>query len=87
MKHGLFEIREEASRFIDRENISHGTHWHVLEPNLKIQVPRCAAALAVKWVAKTYGLSAPNIAVTCSKTVGGSWERRWTVFVPITSKR
>lgn len=87
VKHGLFEIREEARRFIARENLSGGTDWKVLDPNLKIQVPRCAVPLTVKWVPETYGLSAPNVAVTCAGTVGGSWERHWNVFVPVTSER
>lgn len=87
VKHGLFEIREEATQFIAAENLSRGTHWKVLDPNLKIQVPRCAVPLTVKWVPKTYGLSAPNVAVTCSRTIGGSWEKHWNVFVPVSSKR
>lgn len=87
VKHGLFEIREEARQFIARENLSRGTDWKVLDPNLKIQVPRCAVPLTVKWVPKAYGLSAPNVAVSCGRTVGGSWEKHWNVFVPITSKR
>jgi|GEM_PF-2456344 len=87
VKHGLFEIREEARHFIASENVSRGTHWETLDPNLKLQVPRCAVALTVKWAPKTYGLSAPNVAVTCSRTIDGSWERRWEVFVPVRLKR
>ncbi|MBB5574334.1 MULTISPECIES: hypothetical protein [Rhizobium] len=87
VKHGLFEIREKARQFIASENMSGGTHWEVLDPNLKIQVPRCAVPLTAKWVPKTYGLSAPNVAVTCSRTIDGSSERHWDVFVPVSSKR
>jgi len=87
VKHGLFEIREEARQFIATENLSRGTQWEVLDPNLKIQVPRCAVPLTVKWVPKTYGLSAPNVAVSCGRTVHDSWEKHWNVFVPVTSKR
>ncbi|UWU25157.1 hypothetical protein N2601_23790 (plasmid) [Rhizobium sp. CB3060] len=87
LKHGLFEIREEARQFIARENMADGTRWEALDPNLKIQVPRCAVPLTVKWVPKTYGLSAPNVAVTCSRTIDGSWEGHWNVFVPVRLKR
>lgn len=87
VKHGLFEIREEARQFIARENLSRGTHWETLDPNLKIFVPKCAVPLTAKWVPKSYGLSAPNVAVTCRRTVDGSWEKHWDVFVPIRSKR
>jgi len=86
VKHGLFEIRKEARQFIARENASRGTHWQALDPNLKIFVPRCAVALTVQWVPRTYGLSAPNVAVICSRTVDGSWERHWDVFVPVRLK-
>jgi len=87
VKHGLFEIREEARQFIARENLSRGAHWQALDPNLKIFVPRCAIPLTVRWVPKSYGLSAPNVAVTCRRTVDGSWEKHWDVFVPVRSKR
>ena len=87
VKHGLFEIREAARQFIARENASRGIHWEALDPNLKIFVPRCAVPLSVQWVPKTYGLSAPNVAVICSRTVRGGWEKHWDVFVPIRSKQ
>lgn len=44
-KQGLFEIREEARRFIAQENVSEHEQWNVLEPNAKVLVPRCAVPL------------------------------------------
>lgn len=86
VKHGLFEIRQEARQFIASENVSRGTHWEALDANLKILVPRCAVPLTVRWVPKSYGLSAPNVAVICSRTIDGSWEAHWDVFVPVRLK-
>ncbi|MBB2673727.1 UNVERIFIED_ORG: hypothetical protein GGE44_003296 [Rhizobium esperanzae] len=35
-KHGLFEIREEARRFVSQENAKE--QWDLLEPNAKVLV-------------------------------------------------
>ncbi|WP_099664939.1 hypothetical protein [Janthinobacterium sp. 13] len=82
--HGLFEIREAAVQFIAAENSKNGTSWQVLEPNRKILVTKCAAALRVKWVPQSHGLSGFNVAVSCAKTVNPAIQHKWEVFVPIT---
>ncbi|MDN2678468.1 hypothetical protein [Janthinobacterium sp. SUN033] len=81
--HGLFEIREAAVQFIAAENSKNGTSWQVLEPNRKILVTKCAAALRVKWVPQSYGLSGFNVAVSCAKTVKPTTQKKWEVFVPV----
>lgn len=81
--HGLFEIRDAAVQFMAAENAKNGTNWQVLEPNRKILVTKCAVALRVQWVPKSHGLSGPNVAVSCAKTVKPTIQDKWKVFVPI----
>ena len=81
--HGLFEIRDAAVQFVTAENAKNGTSWQVLEPNRKILVTKCAVALRVQWVPKRHGLSGPNVAVSCAKTVKPAIQDKWEVFVPI----
>ncbi|WP_152988514.1 hypothetical protein [Janthinobacterium sp. Ant5-2-1] len=81
--HGLFEIRDAAVKFMAAENSKNGTSWQVLEPNRKILVAKCAVALRVKWVPKSHGLSGPNVAVNCDKTVKPTPQHKWEVFVPV----
>jgi hypothetical protein len=81
--HGLFEIREAAVKFIAAENLKNGTRWQAMEPKRKILVAKCATSLHVKWVPKSHGLSGPNVAVSCDKTVKPATQKKWEVFVPI----
>ncbi|UQV44993.1 hypothetical protein KIV45_25225 [Janthinobacterium lividum] len=81
--HGLFEIRDAAVKFMAAENSKNGTRWQVLEPNRKILVAKCAVSLRVKWVPKSHGLSGPNVAVSCARTVKPTTENKWEVFVPV----
>ena len=81
--HGLFEIRDAAVKFIAAENLKNGTGWQAMEPNRKILVAKCALSLRVAWVPKSHGLSGPNVAVICDKTVKPTMQKKWQVFVPI----
>ncbi|WP_027686528.1 hypothetical protein [Rhizobium leguminosarum] len=84
--HGLFEIREEARRFISQENAKEQQQWDVLEPNLKILVPRCAVPLETQWTPKSYGRSKPSVMVICTAAVPNAVMRRWDVHVPVERK-
>lgn len=81
--HGLFEIREAAVKFVAAENVKNGRQWQVLEPNRKILVTRCAAALQTAWAPKSQGLSGQNVAVRCARTVQPTIQKNWQVFVPV----
>ncbi|MBW3501299.1 hypothetical protein [Janthinobacterium sp. NKUCC08_JDC] len=81
--HGLFEIRDAAVKFIATENLKNGTRWQVLMQNRKILVPKCAVSLRVEWVPRSHGMSGPNVAVICAKTVRPTTQKKWEVFVPI----
>ncbi|MBB3350310.1 hypothetical protein FHT70_000211 [Rhizobium sp. BK049] len=82
-KHGLFEIREEARRFITQETARGHQRWNVLEPNAKVLVPRCAVPLQAQWTPKDLGRSKPSVMVICAVTVPNAVMERWDVPVPV----
>ena len=90
--HGLYEIREEARRFVAQENArSHQDDWEALDPNLKVLVPRCAVPLKARWheiwwfdngaESKLLKRSRRVIAVECTRTVSPA--QKWDVHVPV----
>lgn len=85
-KHGLFEIREEARRFIAQENAKGHQQWDVLEPNAKVLVPRCAVPLQAQWTPKSLGRSQPSVTVICADAVPNTVMKHWDVFVPVRQK-
>ena len=85
-KHGLFEIREEARRFIAQENAKGREQWDVLEPNAKVLVPRCAVPLLAQWTPKSLGRSKPSVMVMCETAVPNGVMKRWDVRVPVERK-
>ncbi|RUM20598.1 hypothetical protein EFQ99_28620 [Rhizobium vallis] len=85
-KHGLFEIREEARRFITQENAKGRDQWDVLEPNAKVLVPRCAVPLQAQWTPKSLGRSRPSVTVICADAVPNTVMKDWDVFVPVRQK-
>ncbi|MBX5241659.1 hypothetical protein [Rhizobium sp. NLR22b] len=85
-KHGLFEIREKARRFIAQENANAHEQWNVLEPNAKVLVPRCAVPLQARWTPKSLGRSKPSVIVICAAAVPNAVMERWDVPVPVERK-
>ncbi|OWV72563.1 hypothetical protein ATY76_07015 [Rhizobium sp. R339] len=85
-KHGFFEIREEARRFIAQENAKGRGQWDVLEPNAKVLVPRCAVPLLAQWTPKSLGRSKASVTVICAAAVPNGVMRRWNVHVPVKRK-
>lgn len=82
--HGLYEIREEARKFIANQNSVNHTKWVALDPNYKIIVPRCTLPLKVKWAPKSYGLSQKSVLVYCTKSISTNNElKEWDVAVPV----
>ncbi|RXT17969.1 hypothetical protein B5P46_29295 [Rhizobium leguminosarum] len=81
--HGLFEIREEARRFISHENAEGHQQWEVLEPNLKTLVPRCAVPLEKQWTPKSLGRSKRSVMVICTIAVPNTVMRGWDVHVTV----
>jgi hypothetical protein len=85
-KEGLYEIREEARKFITAHNKKHKTSFRALEPNLKAMYPKCSTRMTVSWVPKSYGLSARSVFVSCKKSVS-KHARKWEAIVPVAGER
>ena len=90
--HGLYEIREEARKFVSQENArNRGTEWVALEPNLKVLVPRCAVPLKARWhdiwwfdnngTSELVKRSRRVISVACTHP------QKWDVHVPVHQRR
>lgn len=84
-KEGLYEIRQEARKFLIAHNKKNKTTFKALDPNLKEQYPKCSTRLSVSWVPKSYGLSQPAVFVRCKKSVS-KHQRKWESIV-LVSKR
>lgn len=83
-KHGLYEIQQEAKKFVLEENKKRGTDFVVGEPDLRIVVPKCAVPLATKWDTPIVPERVLLAAVTCRKTVPENYGKpRWTVNVTV----
>ncbi|MDR6890252.1 hypothetical protein J2X67_004794 [Variovorax sp. 3319] len=79
--HGLYEIREEARRFVARENATGQGDWIALDPNLKILVARCAVPLKTQWTPRSYGMTGRNVMVSCAQVALP--HKPWNVHVPV----
>jgi len=80
--HGLYEIREEAIHYLDRDAVRKKAGWRALDPDIRIQVDKCAVPLKSRWLDKSAEFPYPTIEVVCDKTV----DRRnphWSVAVPV----
>ncbi|WP_211466395.1 hypothetical protein [Collimonas silvisoli] len=82
--HGLYEIREEARKFVKQENEKNHTRWEAGDPNLKFVVSRCIVPLKTMWAPKDRGLSNKSVWVICEKTAD-KYEKNWKVPVPVAS--
>jgi hypothetical protein len=80
---GLYEIREVAKTFLADERAKNGSALTVLDPNLKIQVLRCAVPVTASCVPKKSGYSSANVSVTCRKTVRPQEQKNSDVLVPV----
>lgn len=80
--HGLYEIREEAIRFLDHEAQKKKDGWRALDPDIRIQVDKCAVPLKSRWVQKSIDFPYPTIEVSCATTIDKR-HPKWTVAVPV----
>lgn len=77
--HGLYEINQEAVKFLNNENKRTGINRESLEPNLKILVERCAVPLKANWTPKEFGRKKYSVGVRCEQTISG---KKWRVDIP-----
>lgn len=83
--HGLYEINEDAKKFLVEEEARTHIKRKSLEPNLKVVVPRCAVPLKSAWAPKSMGLSNEFVVlVSCERSVSSQYGdgKGWRVGVP-----
>lgn len=82
--HGLYEIREEAIKFIAMQNAINHTNWEIDDPDFRMSVPRCLVPLKVKWVSESNGLPNKSVMVYCTETsTEYSKEGQWNITLNI----
>lgn len=82
--HGLYEIREDVRKFIDKQNAENKTGWIAGDPDIRAQVPRCAVPLQIEW---RQDAGRRSVTVICTRTVKGSSEKSWDMPVPIRAEK
>lgn len=82
-KHGLYEIQQEAAKFVRLHNHKHRTTLVVGEPDPRIMVARCAVPLDTKWGPPATPERNSVAIVSCRKTVPGPDKQRWAVDVTV----
>lgn len=79
--HGLYEIREEARRFLRNQPRKKAGPWVAVGPDIRMQVPLCAVPLRSRWARESdHTEYLPGVLVTCRKSVDMK-APNWSVFV------
>lgn len=79
--HGLYEINQEARKFLTRQPRKKSGDWKAVGPDIRMQVPRCAVPLRTRWArASDNEENFPGVMVVCRKTVDRK-DPDWAVFV------
>lgn len=81
-RHGLYEIREAARDFVDRERRMRRDEWQVGDPDIRVVVWECAVPLKSAWRVSEEG-KRTGVFVTCNKTLVNAPVPKWRVTVPI----
>lgn len=84
--HGLYEIREEARRFLRSQPRRKTGAWVPVGPDIRAQVPLCAVPLRTRWArAADNPESLPGVLVICKKSIDNkapSWSTFVTTYIP-----
>jgi hypothetical protein len=79
--HGLYEVREEARKFLRQQPRPKTGAWVAVGPDIRMQAPRCAVPLRSRWArASDHTENLPGVLVTCKKTVDKK-DPSWAIFV------
>lgn len=82
--HGLYEIREEVREVVRKENAKNKTNLVAGDPDIRMYAPRCAVPLQIKW---RHDERRRSVDVICTRTVKGSYEKKWDLPVPIRAEK
>lgn len=82
--HGLYEINEEAKKFLQEEEARTHVRRKSLGPNLKVFVPPCSVPLKAAQAPKSMGLSNEyTVLVSCERSASKYENNKgWSVGVP-----
>jgi hypothetical protein len=79
--HGLYEIREEARKFLRHQPRKKSGEWVAVGPDIRMQVPLCAVPLRTRWARESDNKeNLPGVLVTCKKTIDKQTPH-WSVLV------
>ena len=79
--HGLYEIREEARRFLRSQPRKKVGDWVAVGPDIRMQVPLCDVPLRSRWARESDNTeNLPGVLVICKKSINRK-APSWSVFV------
>jgi hypothetical protein len=79
--HGLYEIHQEARKFLNRQPRKKSGDWVAVGPDIRMQVPRCAVPLRTRWARESDDKeNLPGVLVICRKTIDRK-SPNWAVLV------
>jgi hypothetical protein len=78
---GMYEVREEASKFLKRQPPPAQGEWAALLPDVRTFVPTCAVPFRTRWaVASDREEGMPGVMVICAKSTDKKY-KKWDAFV------
>lgn len=82
---GMYEVREEARKFLKRQTPPARGEWMALMPDVRTFVPTCAVAFKTRWaVASDNEDGKPGVIVICPKSMDKTF-KKWDAFVGVVS--
>lgn len=82
---GMYEVREEARKFLSRQPPPAQGEWTALLPDVRTFVPTCAVPFKTRWAVESdHEAGLPGVMVTCPKSTDKKY-RKWDAFVGATS--
>jgi hypothetical protein len=88
--HGLYEIHQEARKFLARQPQKKSGAWVAEGPDIRVHVARCAVPLRTRWALESDNKEPlPGVLVICKKTVyrkAPNWAVLVSAYVPAERK-
>jgi hypothetical protein len=79
--HGLYEIREEARRFLRTQPRKKSGDWVAVGPDIRMQAPLCAVPLRSRWARESDNTEyVPGVGVSGKKSIDKK-KPNWSIFV------
>ena len=79
--HGLYEIREEARKFLRIQPQKKSGDWVAAGPDIRAQAPLCTVPLRSRWARKSDNTeNLPGVLVFCTKSIDKTTPH-WSIFI------